>query len=149
MLPLLFTLNAYAEPSALDQMLRDNSEVKTEERPVVLNGVRYREIKIENDTFLVKFREREDKMTPEDCRRPEETFTPYLNETQVTIYRRTRAYVQAIRMKCEEKNGQIRTNLTNEAEIGIALPEQPKDKLKNKKAGWGLTDKLWHFSAEW
>lgn len=146
---MIFALSSRAQDkSAFEQALEQNQNITTEERWVILNGRRYREIKFEGKSTFILFRGRLDNFTQADCELAPQSLNPHLIEGGFTLFRRTKAYLDLVQETCEAKNGQIKQDISTNPRIGIAIPDQPKDKITKKKVFWDLGNSF-GFSGEW
>ncbi len=107
------------EKTAFESALEQNQFVQTEERIVNLDGRRYREVSYQNKKYYYRFMEPEASIEV-DCSM-DSKLTPSLTEVGVTIYKRSKVFVQLLRETC----------LQMPAPAVQAFQENGKSKWKN------------------
>ncbi len=151
---ILITLQALAtepqhntrEKSAFESALEQNQFVQTEERIVNLDGRRYREVSYQNKKYYYRFVEPEASIEV-DCSM-DSKLTPSLTEVGVTIYKRSKVFVQLLRETClQMPGGRTRRVIAIDPRLGITIPDDPKSVIKNKKIYIGPSGP--GFSGEW
>jgi hypothetical protein len=134
------------EKTAFENALEQNQFVQTEERIVDLDGRRYREVSYQNKKYYYRFMEPEASLEV-DCSM-DSKLTPSLTEVGVTVYKRSKVFVQLLRETClQMPGGRTRRVIAIDPHLGITIPDDPKSAIKNKKIYIGPTGP--GFFGEW
>lgn len=136
------------EKSAFELALEQNGYLETQERWTYADGIKYREVIYQGEVFLVKFKEGEDGSGSLRCGLKNHSATPHRIEVATRVTKRTSAFIRLLREKCANRNGRDITEFEFDPSIGVALPDSPKDAIKNKKIFFNPTQGL-NFSGEW
>lgn len=134
--PVIFLLGSpsYSQDlSAFEKQLQKDSGIETKESIEIHDGVRYRKVETTNGRYYLKLSQRNDEISEIECGKPKGFKSDHLVEVSVKVFRRTQVFARALKEACTIEKGRKKPVLVLESEIGIALPDQPGDVVKDKK----------------
>lgn len=151
-----------AVPSPFEQemnRLSTASDIETRESTVMIGGLQYKKIVVDNKIFYVQAAGRGDELREIHCGVPGSsrgTESPLrrksgenLVEAGVQVTKRAKAFVSLLQESCTSEGGVVRSYLALEPEFGIKFKDDPNDKIKEKKLYVAPFSPGVGFSGEW
>jgi hypothetical protein len=131
-----------AQPSPFELMLQKDQEIVTKQAKYKVNGVIYDRIEADGKYYYFKALRRGKDIPLFMCDMPVGHESPRLIEGSLKLYRRKRIFFTALVEKCTTRDpvtghptSSKRTYIEVDPVIGIHLPDNEKDLIKNKKVG--------------
>lgn len=132
------------EKNPMQVMLEKNTEILTKQYDVIIRGVPYQKLEANGEIFYFKALQRKDEVPMAFCQRPEGWRSEQLVEMSLKVFKRKLFFVSALQENCTSRIRGERDNLEEETNnknsklllnptIGIYLPEEEDDVIKNKK----------------
>ena len=135
---LIFIGGVYAqelEESPFQKMLKENYDLNSRESIVRIDGIRYQKIELENNSFYLVFKGRNEEIPFLLCDKPKGFQSEHLVEGTAKIQRRKLMFAKILKESCTVENGQKRETVQLDPQIGFYLPSSSKDKIQNKQIG--------------
>lgn len=135
-LPLcLFAMFTQASDSHFQKMLEGDQFFRSKESTVEIDGIRYRKVEYDNQSFYFSFKGRTQEFSELHCGRPVKGSSEKLLDGGVKLEKRKLFYFEALKESCKTHNGQVHSVVSLSPKIGIFLPESKDSVIKNKKVG--------------
>jgi hypothetical protein len=134
-LPVVAIADPPDDESPFQKRLEQNVPYHSRESHVIINGVDYQKIEIENKTYYVTFKGRDQEIPYLLCDRPAGWQSESLVEGSVQVMERKLIFVQALRESCYTQNNQQRNMVKLDPLVGFHLPSGKDDAIKDKKIG--------------
>lgn len=135
-LALMFSPSGWAELSAFEQALLNDSSVETQESVEVHGGINYRKVESSVGVFYFKLLGRNGEVSELECKNNFSASSPHLVTLSAQVFQRNRVFLRSLKETCESKGGQKKFNLNwaaQDLQLGIKTGDSKGARIKEKE----------------